>query len=340
MEVKLDHSQIDILTDLEKPEIQLLYIINLLMNSKEKINKEIIYTTGKKMYGENLLELSHAYNVLINNNLIKEVDDEYSLTEIGKHSLKKIRAHNFGEMLVITDKSKLYGKFCELVYGKNISQFNMMNMTQLNKLLNLMNFNERQKVLDIGCASGTITEYISDITQAQMTGIDFAGKAIEWAQERTKSKQNRLEFFTMDMDTIDFPERTFNSIISIDTLYFAENLENTFLQMMRILKKNGTIGIFYTQMIKQDESRNLLLPERTKLAQILNEQNLDYKTWDFTEEEKIHWRKSKEVAEMLKDEFDKEGSIRIYQSRIRESNRILEYVESDRLSRYLYFIEV
>ncbi|TSA23824.1 hypothetical protein D4R71_08000 [bacterium] len=93
-------------------------------------------------------------------------------------------------------------------------------------------------------------------------------------------------------------------------------------------------------MIKQDESRNLLLPERTKLAQILNEQNLDYKTWDFTEEEKIHWRKSKEVAEMLKDEFDKEGSIRIYQSRIRESNRILEYVESGRLSRYLYFIEV
>ncbi len=326
--------------DLNKAEIQLLYLINMVERSVRKVNKKTINTTGKKVYDENLLELSEAYKSLIKNEFVEEVNKEYSLTNKAKKYLKRIRANNFGELLVKIEKSEVYGKFCELVYGKNITQFNMMNMHQLNKLLELMKLNRHHRVLDLGCSSGTITEYISDLTNAHITGIDFAEKAIEWAEERTKSKKDRLKFITMDIDTIDFPEKSFDTIISIDTLYFMEDLKDTVLQMKGLLKQNGKMGIFYTQMIKPDDSQESLLPDKTKLAKILKEQNLKYQTWNFTEEEKRHWRKSKEVAETLKEEFEKEGNIQIYLSRIRESNKILEFVESDRLSRYLYFVEL
>ena len=327
--------------EINKAEKQLISLIRGIGRSNRKITKESISAAGKHHFKDEFAtNLSSAYKSLIQKKFIKELNEEYSLTNEAIKFLKKQRADGFGKMLVQKEKSKAYGKFCQILHGKNISQFNMMDMKQLNKLLELLEIDEHQKVLDLGCATGTITEYISDITKAHIVGIDFAETAIKWAQKRTKSKQDRLEFITMDMDALDFSKESFDTVIAIDTLYFVEDINKTIQKMKAILKKNGKLGIFFSQMIKPDKDRKILLPDKTQIAQALKKNNLEFKTWDFTESEKEFWKKNISIAETLKDEFAKEGNSHIYESRISEAKSILKFVDSDRISRYLYIVNL
>ncbi len=325
---------------INKAEEQLLSLIKGIGRSGRKVTKESISVAGERHYKDTFSNLSSAYKSLIQKKFIKELNEEYSITNEASKFLKKQKADGFGKMLVQKENSQVYGKFCKMLYGKNISQFNMMNMEQLYKLLELLEINENIKVLDIGCATGTIAEFISDKTKAKITGVDFAETAIKWAQDRTQSKQDRLKFITMDMDELDFPQNSFDTIIAIDTLYFVEDLNKTIQKMKEILKKNGKLGIFFSQMIKPDGDKEILLPDKTQLAQALKKNNLKFRTWDFTESEKEFWKKSQNIARTLKNEFEKEGNSYIYESRINEAKSILKFVDSDRISRYLYIVNL
>ena len=327
--------------EINKAEKQLLSLIRGIGRSDRKVTKESISAAGKHHFKDKFsTNLSSAYKSLIQKKFIKELNEEYSLTNEAAKHMKKMRADGFGKMLVQKEKSKTYGKFCKELHGKNISQFNMMDMEQLNKLLELLEIDEHQKVLDLGCATGTITEYISDITKAHIVGIDFAETAIKWAQKRTKSKQDRLEFITMDMDALDFPEKSFDTILAIDTLYFVGNINKTIQKMKKILKESGKLGIFFSQMVKPEEDKEKLLPNKTIIAQTLKKNNLKFRTWDFTDSEKEFWKRNISIAESLKNEFAKEGNSHIYESRINEAKSVLKFVDSDRISRYLYIVNL
>lgn len=323
-----------------KAEEQLLNLIKRIGRAGKKATKESILAAGKHIYKEKFSNLSSAYKSLIQKTFIKELNEEYSITNKAVKFMKKQRSNSFGDMLVQNEKSEIYGKFCKMLHGKNISQFNMMNMEQLDKLMELLEITKHHKILDLGCATGTIAEYISDNTMAHITGIDFAEPAIKWAQERTKSKRDRLKFITMDMDALDFPKRTFDMIIAIDTLYFVDDLNKTIQKIKEILKENGKLGIFFSQKILPDEDKVKLLPNKTTLAQALKKNNLTFKVCDFTENEKEFWRKSKNIAETLKEEFEKEGYPFMYESRISEAKSILKFVDSDSISRYLYIVNL
>jgi len=325
---------------INKTEKQLLSLISGIRKSGKKVTKEFILTVGKHHLKDELSILDSTFKSLFQKKFIKKLNEEYSLTNEAVKFLKKQRADSFGKMLVQKEKSKTYGKFCKELHGKNISQFNMMDMEQLNKLLELLEIGEHQKILDLGCATGTITEYISDITKAHIVGIDFADTAINWAQERTKEKQDRLKFITMDMNALDFPKESFDAIIAIDTLYFVGNINKTIQKMKEILKENGKLGIFFSQMVKTEENKEKLLPNKTIIAQTLKKCNLRFRTWDFTESEKEFWKKNISIAETLKDEFAKEGNSHIYESRINEAKSVLKFVDSDRISRYLYIVNL
>ena len=253
--------------------------------------------------------------------------------------IKYILPRALSKILVKSEKSKAYSKFCEQVYGKNLTQFNMANMEQINKLIEILKLSENNKVLDLGCATGRITEYISDLTKAQITGIDYVKNAIKKAKERTVKKSSKLTFKYMDFNNLKFPDNYFDVIIAIDSIYFVDNLEKAIENLKKKLKSNGEMAIFFTQTIKIDESPNLLLPDNTKLAIALKKNKLNYKIYDFTELEKNHWKISKEVAGNLKEDFIKEKNIDIYKDIINESKNRIKYVESNRISRYLYFIK-
>lgn len=253
---------------------------------------------------------------------------------------KYIMRRMLSRLLVKSEDSMTYAKFCEQVYGKNLTQFNMANMEQLNKLIEVLNLDENSNVLDLGCATGKISEYLSDVTNAHFTGIDYVKNAIKRAKERTLIKNSKLTFQQMDFNNLKFPENSFDAIIAIDTIYFAHNVGKVIGKLKKLLKKNGTMAFFFSQNIKPEESEKLLLPNNTKLAIALDKNNLKYNCYDFTNSDKNHWRKSKEIAEELREEFENEGNSFIYLGRKFESENWLKYVESNRNSRYLYHIKI
>jgi ubiquinone/menaquinone biosynthesis C-methylase UbiE len=141
------------------------------------------------------------------------------------------------------------------------------------------------------------------------------------------------------MDNLNFQNSSFDTIICIDALYFVNDLDATITGCKEILGADGQMGFFYTQVNSPDDPKNFLNAGETKLAQVLNRLKFAYQTWDYTEDERAHWRRSKEIAEDLKAEFEKEGNIELYESRIKESDKLLEVVNDNRISRYLYHVQ-
>ena len=212
----------------------------------------------------------------------------------------------------------------------------MSDMKQLDKLLELLALTGESTALDLGCGAGRIAEYISDRTSANVTGVDYAEAAIDLARKRTEAKRDRLDYRVGDIDNLQFPDESFDTIIAIDTLYFVESLEKIVARLYRILKPNGQLGIFHSQLLRPEQPKELLEVERTELAVTLRSAGFTYRTVDFTANEERIWESEKRVAQELRAEFEAEGNLDLCESRITEAERMLKVCASRRNARYLY----
>lgn len=293
--------------------------------------KEFLNKWGKD---EQLLE--SVLSELVSEGLILQSDGVYSFTAEGRKLAQQNDARDFGRWMITSEKSAAYREMCREIYGSDRCQFNMVTQNQLDKLLDALTVSACTSILDLGCGTGALTEYIADHSGGIVTGIDFSTEAIEFARERTRNKQDRLSFQVMDMDEIDFSSNSFDTVLSFDTLYFVNDLDETINSMLGSLQENGQMGIFYSAKVNPGESKEKLRPDNTVLAEALERCAIQYETWDFTAEEKEFWEKSLTVANQLKDRFDEEGNLKLYESRINESTRELEFFDSEGKSRYLY----
>jgi SAM-dependent methyltransferase len=271
---------------------------------------------------------------------VHQEDETYSLTPAGEVFADMVRGEDFGEGLVRLDQSAAYGHFCALLFGRDLRQFSMTTMTQLDTLIRVLRLDADSRVLDLGCSVGRIAEYVSDVTGASVTGLDFAGPAIRRAQERTRDKAGRLTFVIGSMNRLDFPAASFDTILSLDTLYFATDLPRTLERLKILLRTGGQMGLFWSQRVPGGEDTEQLQPDKTRLAQALSELGMTFRTHDFSAEEKSFWRRTRTVLDDLKAEFEAEGNTRLYEERLAETRGELEAVESERVSRYLYHVRV
>ena len=281
--------------------------------------------------------LVEILNQLIDHGLVSCTGIAYSLTKQGVGQVKQWMSEGFSAMMVASTQSATSQKFCERVYGLDLCQFNMMSQVQLNTLLEVMNFGPADHILDLGCGVGRVTEYISDVTGARVMGIDFAAGAIQLAQERTRNK--RVSYQVMDMDKLSLPMKSFSGVIAIDTLHFVNDLNRTLQSVQACLQENGQMGIFYATTLSPGETMDSLKPEQTPLAKVLRECGLNYQTWDFTQDERALWEKILCVAEELRQEYEEEGNLDLYEMSVADARPTLEAVKTGRRSRYLYHIQ-
>ena len=88
--------------------------------------------------------------------------------------------------------SPAHALFCERVFGRNLSQHRFADLRQLELLLQAVPIISDQKVLELGCGNGLVSEYLSDRTGAHVTGLDYIPGAVDQARRRTAVKSNRL----------------------------------------------------------------------------------------------------------------------------------------------------
>ncbi len=142
-------------------------------------------------------------------------------------------------------KSQANAEFCQRLFGRNLEQHGFAETAHVDHLIQVTGIRPTDRVLDLGCGSGMISEYISDQTGAAVTGIDYVPFAILEARERTTAKAGRLRFEVMDIARLDFLPGSFDVVVAIDTLYFCPLIESV-PRMVKALAQDGRMGIFYS----------------------------------------------------------------------------------------------
>jgi SAM-dependent methyltransferase len=286
------------------------------------------------------LDLTAGFAHLVDGGFIQRQDDTYQLMDSGRIQARHARLKRIGKRyssyLMRAAESAAHATFCRRVFGKNLCQANMMDMGQLEILLDALCLSTDNKVLDLACGMGEIAEYISNTTGAHVVGVDIAQEALMVAQERTRQKRGRLEFLYGDLNDLDFPPASFDAIVAIAAVHFADDLDETLRQLKNFLTPEGQIGIFTFQYASDSDDADALLPEYTDLARALQKNSFDFQTWDFTEREIEIRRKQLQEAKNLLGDFQAEGNLDLIEDRIEECEIDLPYLEAGLKRRYLY----
>jgi ubiquinone/menaquinone biosynthesis C-methylase UbiE len=237
-------------------------------------------------------------------------------------------------------RSPAHALFCQRLYGRDLCQHGFADMQQVGLLLSVLHLATGSEVLELGCGTGGIAEYISDVTAAHVTGLDNVPEAIALAQERALPKAAGLRFVLGSMDHLEFPAATFDVIIAIDALYFTD-LNSTVGQMKAVLKSDGEMGILYSHGANPQVPiavfpRETLPPDKTPLAQALQQHQLAYQTWDLTREDYQHAQRKKAIADELRPQFEAEGNLFLYENRLGEAEGVMAAIEAGAHRRYLY----
>jgi len=240
--------------------------------------------------------------------------------------------------------SRVHAEFCERVFGLNLGQHGFADMAQIERVMQITRLSPGQRVLDLGCGSGMIAEYISDCTGAHVMGLDYIPAAIHQAQTRTANKANRLAFRVGDINALNLPRSAFDVIISIDSIYFSEDYPRTICDLMLALRPGGQMAFLYAYgrepwVPKEEFPADSVLADRTPLANALKANGLNFQTWDLTQDDYRLAQQRKTVLSDLRPRFEAEGLMFIYDNRMGDAQGISQAIEEGLHARYLYHVQ-
>lgn len=92
-------------------------------------------------------------------------------------------------------------------------------------------------VLDLGCGYGWHCKFSEEQGAAQILGIDLSEKMIKEAEKRNGGK--RITYRVCGIEEYEYPENTWDCVISNLALHYIENLEQIFQKVYRTLKPGG-----------------------------------------------------------------------------------------------------
>ncbi len=291
---------------------------------------------------------SGAYTSLAAKGLLEGDDDGYRLTAAGRPLAQRYHRQRpdmywyyYQRFYQAAWASEAHSELCRRVFGEDHCQEGQTDMASLKDLLELLDLAPGDQLLDLGCGAGAIAEYISDRTGALVTGLDYAEPAIDEATRRTADKRSQLRFVQGDMNLLDLTEKSLDAVISLDTLYWAADLEKTLSDVAAALRPGGRMGIFFNHHIEEGEDPARLAPEFSELSEALSGLGLSFETRDYTTQIGEFWHRNWRAASDLRDTFEAEGNGFIAASLIRESEEeYLPDIEGNKMARYLYHVRI
>jgi 2-polyprenyl-3-methyl-5-hydroxy-6-metoxy-1,4-benzoquinol methylase len=213
-----------------------------------------------------------------------------------------------------------------------LNQYGTADLQQLTSLLELLRLRPGSHVLDAGCGTGHTTRYLAEKSQARFIGIDTAEPAIRRAQELAAPVSESLAFKVATMDALDFSLGSFDAVIAIESLYFCKDLASTIAQFQKILRSHGQMALFFTHIA--GAAGESLAAADTRLGAALRANNIAFDVYDFSESDRSFWKRSKEIAEELRADFEIEGNADLMH--LNETDAVLDLIQKGRHARYLY----
>ncbi len=94
-----------------------------------------------------------------------------------------------------------------------------------------------KSVLDLGCGYGWHCRFAVEKGARQVLGIDISRKMIEEAQRR--NEESRIEYRVCGIEEYEYPENSWDCVISNLALHYIEDIERIFQKVYRTLQPNG-----------------------------------------------------------------------------------------------------
>ncbi len=90
-------------------------------------------------------------------------------------------------------------------------------------------------VINLGCGTGIDTYYLKECGAERVVGIDISSKMIAIARRDYPD----VEFYTMDMEQMDFMDETFDIAYSSLAMHYVDDWTSSLVEIRRILKPGG-----------------------------------------------------------------------------------------------------
>ena len=322
----------------------MLAVMALLDSRGTPVDEAALDAAGSDYFGMYRVDWSGAEESLIRSDLLLREGEVLRLTGDGASVAERCRADHpkhlyfYNEYFTRAETSEAHARFCTLVYGRDLCQHGMMDMEQLDALIAALGLGAGSRVLELGCGNGRIAEYISDVTEAHVFGVDSSTVGIRQAIQRTAAKRDRLAFSAGDMAQVPLPFTAFDALVAVDSFYFVADLDGLLERLALALRPGGQMAVTWSSWASAD--RASLAPEGNRFAQTLQHRGLSYHTLDFTAQEAAHWRRKLEVLRGMEADFASEDNLFLYRKRLVEAESHQEYVEAGMVSRYLYLVRL
>jgi cyclopropane fatty-acyl-phospholipid synthase-like methyltransferase len=248
-------------------------------------------------------------------------------------------AEYYEDFYALSEKSGAYSEYCDKLFGCDFTQQGFADTAQLDRMLHILDIKPGESVLDIGCGNGSMLEYICGKTGARGTGFDVSAMAIEQAKQRAHDNE-MLSFECADVNEKQYADSSFDAVLAMDTAYFTADLNKTAADIYRWLKPGGRFAAFYSAFrFSPEDAQHKLSAHGTAMAQALKCAGIKYYVNDFTKSHYEHMKKKRAVLQSLKQRFEAERMIKLYDNAFIESiSEDMSYEEFRAFSsRYLYY---
>jgi len=114
------------------------------------------------------------------------------------------------------------------------------------RLVELAQLKEGDSVLDAGTGTG-IAAYTAAIKvgrQGRVIGVDIGEEILEEACRKLSLVPHpSISFFYGDMEQLEFPDQSFDTVLSASSLFFLGDMSAGLKEWQRVLKPNGTVAV-------------------------------------------------------------------------------------------------
>lgn len=99
---------------------------------------------------------------------------------------------------------------------------------------------EDERVLDIGCGTGNLAFALAKTPIRQVRGVDVSPAYIEHATRR--NHDSRIAFDVGDACALEFPDHSFDRVLSLLMLHFVPRAEQAIAEMRRVARLGAVVG--------------------------------------------------------------------------------------------------